>query len=174
MAYKTVLVHCNDKSRLARVLGPAVEVAAWRDAHLIGVSVVPPVIVIPAGIPGTPDTVVIDEHRHAYSRDNPQMKAAFEAAARGRNLVAEWRQIDAGSTSVAEAVLQQAHAADLVVAAQTDAGWPGSAQLDVVDQLVMGSGRPVLVIPNAGEPQELGGKSPGRLERPTRGGARGI
>ena len=80
MTYKTVLVHCNDRSRIARVLGPAVEAAATFDAHLIGLSIVPPVLIIPTGMPGTPDTVVIDEHCQTYRREVPDMKAAFEAA----------------------------------------------------------------------------------------------
>ena len=150
MAYKTVLVHCNDKSRIARILGPAVEVATQFEAHLIGISIAPPVLVIPTGMPGAPDTMVVDEHCEAYREDNPEMKAALEAAARGRNLVAEWREGDAGATSVADAVLQHARAADLVVAAQTDAKWPGSVHLDIADRLVVGSGRPVLIVPNEG------------------------
>jgi nucleotide-binding universal stress UspA family protein len=158
MAYKTVLVHCNDKSRIRRVLGPAAEVAAQFQAHLIGVSVAPPVLVIPTGMPGAPDTMVVDEHCKAYRHDNAEMKAAFEAAARGRNLVAEWRQADAASATVADVLLQHAHAADLVVAAQTDAKWSGSAHLDITDRLAVESGRPVLIIPNQGAQKEIGKK----------------
>ncbi|RPI41428.1 MAG: hypothetical protein EHM67_08285, partial [Hyphomicrobiaceae bacterium] len=62
MPYKTVLVHCNDKSRMARILAAATQVAAEFQAHLIGLSVTPPVVIIPTGMPGTPDTMVIDEH----------------------------------------------------------------------------------------------------------------
>jgi nucleotide-binding universal stress UspA family protein len=158
MAYKTVLVHCNDKSRIARLLGPAVQVAAEFQAHLTGVSVTPPIVVIPTGMPGAPDTMVVDEHCRAYRKDNPEMKAAFEAAARGQNLVAEWREVDAGSMNVADVALQHAHAADLVAAAQTDVKWEGSARLDIADRLVMGCGRPVLIIPNEGPQQVLGNR----------------
>jgi nucleotide-binding universal stress UspA family protein len=159
MTYKTVLVHCNDKSRMERVLGPAVEVAAQFNAHLIGLSIVPPVLVIPTGMPGTPDTVVVDEHCRAYRRDVPDMKAAFEAACRGRSLVAEWLDIDAGSRSVADTALEHARAVDLIVASQAEPKWPGTAHLDIADRLAVGSGRPVLVIPNAGEPRSVFGKA---------------
>jgi nucleotide-binding universal stress UspA family protein len=158
MAYKTVLVHCNDKSRVGRLLGPAAQVAAAFRAHLIGVSITPPIVIIPTGMPGTPDTLVVDEHCKAYRNDNPEMKAAFEAAGRGRNLLSEWREIDAASASVAEVAVQHAHAADLVIAAQSDAKWPGTERLDIADRLVIGSGRPVLIIPNEGPQQELGKK----------------
>lgn len=158
MAYKTVLAHCNDKTRVRRILGPAVQVAGAFQAHLIGVSVTPPVVVVPAGMPGTPSTIVVDEHCKAYREGNPEMRAAFEAMSREQNLTAEWREVDAGSRSVADVTMEQAYAADLVVAAQADAKYPGSGHLDIADRLVMGSGRPVLIIPNDGTQQELGKK----------------
>ena len=158
MAYRTVVVHCNDKSRILRVLGAAVDVCTQFDAHLIGVSVTPPIVVIPAGMPGAPDTVVLDEHCKAYRQDNPEMKAALEAAAHAHNLVAEWREADAASTTVADVVLQHSRAADLVIAAQTAPKWPGSVHLDVADRLVVESGRPVLIVPNEGAQQSIGRK----------------
>jgi hypothetical protein len=60
MPYKTVLVHCNDKSRMARVLTPAMQVAAGFEAHLVGLSVTPPVVIVPTEMPGTRDTMAID------------------------------------------------------------------------------------------------------------------
>jgi nucleotide-binding universal stress UspA family protein len=156
MPYKTVLVHCNDKGRLARILAPATQVAAKFEAHLIGLSVTPPVVTIPTGMPGAPDTMVIDEHCKAYRKDNPEMKAAFETAARARNVASEWCEIDAGTTSVAEVVLQHARAADLVVTTQSDTKWPGSQRLDIANRLVLGSGRPVLIIPNERPQRDVG------------------
>jgi nucleotide-binding universal stress UspA family protein len=158
MAYKTVLVHCNDKARLSRVLGPAVEVANAFQAHLLGLSITPPAVIVPAGMPGAPETVVVDEHCLLYRAENPAMKAAFEAMSLGQGFPTEWRELEAGTRSVADVAVEQAHAADLIVAAQTDRKWPGSGHLDVADRLVMGSGRPVLIIPNEGAPQGLGRK----------------
>jgi nucleotide-binding universal stress UspA family protein len=107
-------------------------------------------------MPGTPDTMVIDEHCKAYRKDNPEMKVAFETAGRARNVASEWCEVDAASTSIAEVVLQHARAADLIVAAQTDTKWPGSQRLDIADRLVLGSGRPVLIIPNEGPKRDVG------------------
>jgi hypothetical protein len=61
VGYKTILVHCNDRQRLSRLLEPAVRLSAAFAAHLVGLSVSPPITVIPAGMPGTPDTIVVDE-----------------------------------------------------------------------------------------------------------------
>jgi nucleotide-binding universal stress UspA family protein len=156
MAYKTVLVHCNDESRINHMLGPATQVAGEFQAHLIGVSVSPPIVVFPAGMPGSPDTIVLDQHCRAYGKENPAMKASFEAAAHARNLIAEWREADAGSASVADVVLLHARTADLIVASQSHPKWPGSQHLDIADRLVAESGRPVLIIPNKGSQQTIG------------------
>jgi hypothetical protein len=48
MARKTVLAHCNDKARVRRVLDPAVEVAGAFQAHLVGLSITPPIVIVPA------------------------------------------------------------------------------------------------------------------------------
>jgi nucleotide-binding universal stress UspA family protein len=158
MTYKTILVHCNDKGRIGRVLGPAVELAERFAAHLIGLSVAPPALIVPTGMPGTPDTLVVDERCQAYRRDNPQLKAAFEAAAGGRGFTCEWREADAGSATVAEVVTGQARAVDLIVAAQSDPRWPGSVLLDVADRLAVEAGRPVLIVPNEGVHSGVGSR----------------
>lgn len=158
MACKTILVHCNDTARIEAVLAPAVQLAERFRAHLIGLSVVPPVMVLPAGVPGAPDTVVVDTHCQDYRRESPKMRTALEAAASGRGFVAEWREVDAGADSVAEVALQHARAADLVIAAQTDPRWAGSIHLDVADRLAMEAGRPVLIVPNGGSRGPIGRK----------------
>jgi hypothetical protein len=50
---------------------------------------IPPIAVIPAGMPGAADVIVIDEHAKAYRAANPAMKRTFEEAARTHNVLAE-------------------------------------------------------------------------------------
>lgn len=158
MPYKTILVHCNDASRIEGILAPAVDLAERFQAHMIGISIVPPALVLPAGMPGAPDTIVVDTHCQAYYQESPKMKAAFEAAAEARNFVAEWCELDAGSTSVANVALQRARAADLIIASQSDSEWPGTVHLDVADRLAVEAGRPVLIVPRSGMQGTLGQK----------------
>jgi nucleotide-binding universal stress UspA family protein len=156
MDYKTILVHCNDQRRIKTLLAPAVKLAETFQSHLVGLSVVPPVAIVPTGAPLGPP-IVIDAHCELYrTEDNPAMKAAFEATARGRGLVSEWREDDAEGCEVADRVLPQAFAADLVVASQADPAWPGSERLDIADRLAMESGRPVLIVPSAGAHERIG------------------
>ena len=95
MSYKTILVHCNDRRRIEALLAPAVSLAERFQSHLIGLSVVPPVAIISAGAPLGPP-IVVDAHCELYRAENAAMRAAFETATRGRGLVAEWRDDDAG------------------------------------------------------------------------------
>ena len=156
MAYKTILVHCADKRRVARLVGAAVELAERFQSHLIGLSIAPPVRILPAGVPGTPDTLVIDERGQAYRRDNPEMKAAFEAAVQGRTLTAEWCEEDAGNAAVVDVAARYASGADLIIAAQRDPRWPESRWADIGDRLAVEAGRPVLTVPNEGIHSQIG------------------
>jgi nucleotide-binding universal stress UspA family protein len=155
MPYKTILIHCNDKRRIERLLAPGVRLADTFQAHLIGLSVVPPVAVVATAMPGVPP-MVVDTHCQVYREENPAMRAAFQEAVRGRGVVAEWRDDDAGGFGVADCVLPQARTADLVIASQTDPDWAGSDRLDIADRLAMESGRPVLIVPNAGTHEQIG------------------
>jgi nucleotide-binding universal stress UspA family protein len=150
MAYKTILAHCNDKARAARVASVAAELASRFSAHLIGLSVSPPVHIVPAGMPGTPDVIVDDARRIAYRKDIPDLRHTFLEASRAHGVEGEWRERDADSASLARMVLSAARRADLVVLAQKDHAWPSSTHLDVDDAVVMGAGRPVLLVPNDG------------------------
>jgi len=153
MSYKTVLVHMNDERRADRLREPAMALARTFQAHLVALSVLPPVIVATSGgLPAVPPyTVVVDEHRDAYRQQAERMQQAFETIDGGQGLTLEWRLDDAGEQPVADAVLKHGRCTDLIIAGQTDPAWSGSHMLDVGDRLAMESGRPVLLIPNAGQ-----------------------
>jgi nucleotide-binding universal stress UspA family protein len=112
--------------------------------------VTPPIAVIPAGIPSSPNVIILDEHAKAYRAENPAMKAVFETAAYTHNITAEWREEDAGSSTVARVVMRHARTADLVIASQTASDRKGSFHLDIADRLALESGRPVVIVPNTG------------------------
>jgi nucleotide-binding universal stress UspA family protein len=153
--YKSILLHCNDKRRINTLLAYAVGLAEMFGAHLRALSVVPPPMVTTT-VPGGP-IAVIDAHCDVYRADNPEMKAMFEEATRGRALLAEWRDAEADGYPVLDAVLRYGRTADLVVVGQTDREWWGSHYLDLADRLPVEAGRPVLVIPKSpSHPDGLG------------------
>jgi nucleotide-binding universal stress UspA family protein len=151
--YKTILMHCNDKRRIRDLLLPAVELSERYQAHLTALSVVPPIAIF-TSVDGSVTTT--DAHCQLYREANPAMREAFEESVRGRGFAAEWRDDDARALPVIECVLPYARTADLIIASQTDPTWFGSGQLDIADQLVLESGRPVLIIPNAAARGSLG------------------
>jgi nucleotide-binding universal stress UspA family protein len=155
MSYKTILVHCNDRRRIETLLAPAVRLADRFQSHLMGLSVVPPVAIVPTA-PALGPPVIVDAHCELYRADNPAMRTAFENATRGRGFVAEWRDDDAGAFGVADCVLPYARTADLVIASQTDPEWPETQRLDIAEWLAIESGRPVLIVPNAGVHSRVG------------------
>jgi nucleotide-binding universal stress UspA family protein len=84
------------------------------------------------------------------------MKARFEAAARDAGLRAEWVLDDANPWPVSRKVLEQARAVDLVVALQAEDDLVYSVMGEGPQGLALQSGRPVLVVPNKGEPVSFG------------------
>ena len=154
MSFKTILVHINDERRLPGLLRAATTIAEDQHAHVIGLSVIPPII-----IPATADIAIaiptiIEAHRDAYRLGEARMKAAFDKAtqkvAAPGSFTAEWRSLDAYHlASAVQMIMPLARAADLIIASQADPNWEHSLMLDFPDMFATDSGRPVLVIPNA-------------------------
>ena len=155
MSYKSILMHCNDERRLSRLLAPTLAFAGRFRAHVIGLSVVPPLSVITTGVIGAPP-IIVEAHCERYRQENAAMRRQFSEATAAGPFSAEWRDAEAGSFPVVEVVLEHARAADLVVASQTDHEWQESGWLDVADLVTIESGRPVLLIPNSSPSTHVG------------------
>lgn len=149
MAYKTILLHLNDARRAGHLLEAAVPLARSMSAHLIGLSVVPPFVVIPT-MDGAGASITVDEHREAYRLEMAKVKATFERATAQQTLLPEWRDGDAQFGTVAEVIVDQGHGADLIIASQADTEWSSSHLLEDPVRIVTESGRPLLLIPNNG------------------------
>lgn len=150
MAYKTILVHLNDPRRAKRLLDAAVPLARSMGAHLVGLSVMPPFVVIP-GMDGGGASVTVDEHRMAYIEEAKEMKAIFNEATSDLPRPAEWRDEDAGFGSIASMVIDAARSVDLVVASQPDPAWLNSSLREDPVRLAIEGGRPTLLVPNEGK-----------------------
>jgi nucleotide-binding universal stress UspA family protein len=147
--YKTVLIHLNDERRAGQLIDAAAHIADRHSAHLIGLFVVPPSVVGPfTRVAGR----LVQGGRQAFRDEASRIRAAFEVATAGRPVVAEWRTIEPSHDhpGCAEAVIEQARAADLVVTSQSDPSWEYSVLLDFPERLALESGRPTLVVPHAG------------------------
>ena len=137
MSFKSILVYRPIENAHDSTISIAVEIARRFEAKLIGIAACD---FKRAGYPDSPD----------IKKRRSQVENALKQAARqfrlrvGKNVGVEWRQAIARPTSY---VARQARAADLVV---TDAlrqdYFDSFAELDP-GQLIMESGRPVLIVP---------------------------
>lgn len=155
MPYKTILMHINDESRLGNLIDVGAHIANRDEAHLIGLHVVPSNLF--GSVTGF-GARIAEGGRQAFRDEGKRIAEAFEKAVKGRQLIAEWRMVEPAREhpSPAEAVLEQSRSCDLIIASQSDDDWDYSALLDFPEQLAIGSGRPVLMVPKVGRFPRVG------------------
>lgn len=146
MPYKTILVHLNDDKRAQKLVGAAVVLGQAFQAHLIGLHVFPAYRFYPPVPVAFADEL---ERRVAATieGERERLRKVFEAATAGQPVVAEWRSITSNRREAASILTEHSMASDLVIASQADAEWDLSDVLDVPDELALGGGVPVLVLP---------------------------
>jgi nucleotide-binding universal stress UspA family protein len=171
MPYKTILVYLNDLRRAEKMLQPALYFAQRDNAHLIGLHVYPRVLAPPVPLPGrkyVAGTVLTFERKESEA-----IAAIFSKMTANQPFVSEWRGLSAPLFELPSVVLEQARSTDLIIAGQADPSWDFSLMLDFPERLALESGRPVLVVPYAGQCRELG-RNVVIAWKPTREVARAI
>ena len=154
MAYSTILVYISNDDQAERLVNVGKMLARKSNAHLIGLHVIPGVQIYP-GISYPVDPRIFTDLADAYSRTAEACKAAFESATEGEDFVAEWRQSESGGSPVAETATEVARTADLVICGQPEPERDDFATI-IMEQLILESGRPVLIIPSVGEIKSIG------------------
>ncbi|MEM5436617.1 universal stress protein [Paraburkholderia diazotrophica] len=152
MNYKTLLVHIDDSRRSSARVEIALELAQRWDAHLIGLYVVCQDIFRPVF---SEDESLRLARAEAQAVEREQKaRDAFLAAAERAGRSVEWR---APSGPPLDAATLHARHADLLVLGQEDPKDPAAyIERNFVGNLVLGAGRPALVIPYAGAVRTLG------------------
>lgn len=150
MSYKTILAHFNDEQRFPGLMTAAVQLAKTNGAHLVGLAVMPPIIIVP-GTEADAGTVISD-HRIQYQPQISRMRELYTTGLNSNDVKGEWVELDCEAVDpfgdVGRVAVARARAADLVIAAVANPAWSLSAYLDVHETLLMDSGRPVLLLPN--------------------------
>ena len=149
MTYKTIVVHLHDASRIEHVLEHAVELAGRFGAHLIGLHASPGLVYAPPFPGGGRVVGRVQEYERKLTE---HITKTFELMTKGRAFVAELRLLRSrDADDLGALVLQHSRACDLIVAGQREGLWEMSRILDFPERLVMESGRPLLVVPLAGQ-----------------------
>lgn len=152
MGYKTVLVSLNELSRLPQLTAAAVTVGRLSNAHVTGLYVIPAVQVYPSvGFEAAPQ---VFEGNRSFFRDHTAMvRNDFESALQKEGLNFDLQVIDARTPIIADEVIAQGRSADLVIVSATNPDEVTGVERDFVEQVIMAAGRPVMVLPFAGEGQ---------------------
>ena len=148
MSLKNLMVHLDQSERTAARLELAVSLAREHGARLLGVF----------GQRAQPQQVgvVASWPSQDYIDAREASKAAFDIATAGLPQ-AEWRDINRGSEAeVLRHITDLARHADLVVLGQRDERVKGYVPDELVGEVILDSGRPVLVVPYVGNFIEVG------------------
>ncbi len=151
MAIRDIILHQGTDARSAARLDTAVALAKAHDARVIGV--------FTRVDPSTPEYWWMSFGKKNMARwisaiEDTAAKAerAFKTRLAGEGVNGEWRVLDDNPSN---ALMTCARHGDLVVVGQSDPE-EVAGNGDLPDQLILGAGVPVLVVPYAGDFKEIG------------------
>ena len=150
MAYRTLLVHVDDRASSQDRLAYAVALARRETAELVGLYVVPGTDLAPS----TAAMLGSDAVARRLERFSEMQHAAeqrFRDAVAAAGVDAQWR---APAGPSIETAIAHARTTDLVVVGQRDPSEPGFGDA-LVSGVLLSAGRPVLVVPSAGAPASV-------------------
>ncbi len=154
MTYRSIFVHVDDAEPCERRLELAARLAKTYPAQLLGAYLVPSGELMSSASVMLPDEVVQRRLRENADLQH-SAEARFGAAAASAAVASfEWR---APAGNPLEAAVLHARYADLAVIGQPSRGEPNATfATELAKAVVMGSGRPVLFVPYAGQFKSVG------------------
>ncbi|EMN1925772.1 universal stress protein [Burkholderia ambifaria] len=152
MSYKTLLVHLDDSDRCKARVNLALELAGRWNAHLIGLYAVCQDLFEPLRRPDEPLKLAVYERLCEQRRKDAEERFLMAAERAGRSV--EW-QAPAGDVT-GTAILHARHADLLVLGQENPDDRMTFVARHFVEDVVMGSGRPAIVVPYAGDVRTLG------------------
>ncbi len=155
MAYRNLLVHIDDSKVNAKRLEAAIVLAQAQGAHLTGVyAAIEPSL--PGNIMAEVPSQLLDGLREQDAVRVAAAEAVFTEAVERAGLLSDFRVAHCPSSRVAEVVALHARHADLAILGQPEPGDSGEAGAEVPEDVVLGAGRPVLVVPYIGAGKKIG------------------
>lgn len=156
MDIKDIVVHADSSERTAERIQLATKLAAAKDAHVTGVFAIPDPYTPALMAGGYVPTDIFDQFRQEAIDDSEKAKELFLKITDAGGVRSEWRVEQGTASSV---VARHARYSDLSVVGKGDYDDPGKyPHPELPADLMMTSGRPVLVIPNAGHFESLGAR----------------
>lgn len=144
---KTILASLSNLNRIDEVLEASAELARLYDGHVIGYYPIPEAFLLAISDPA--GTVPFDDKvQKIYEGKMPEIRQRFNAYFQNSGLAYEWRDEQRRETSLVRGTLTHGRQCDIIVMAQEAAkSKEALAGARFVADVVMGAGRPVLVVP---------------------------
>ncbi|MGQ7794191.1 universal stress protein [Faunimonas sp. B44] len=153
-AIRTIAVHIPTEELSERLLDVAGPLASAFHARLVGIHGTPSVVIYAdVTVPVSAEFIVAQQE--AYQKAADGIAQRFRARAAFLGLESDWHATEPGDEPPMRAVIASCRTADLVVASQWDDAIPAATGYGPAD-LVLGAGRPVLLVPTAGRFAEVG------------------
>ncbi len=154
MSLKDLLVHVVNEADSAPTIDAALGLAVEHDAHLIGLGIRAPIdlpVYAESALPGA--LLEMLQAREDERLEKAQQLFEFKVKHAGRSDRAEWR-VDEGTPY--QTLALHARYADLSIVPQSKPETQDYRFADLSEDLLVGSGRPVLIVPAAGARKPIG------------------
>lgn len=154
MAFKTIVAYLARPESARSVIDVALPVAESFDAHLVGMHAaagIPVAGTIGAQVP--PE--IIEQYRDLLREEARKIAGIFAERTKGAGPPVEWcgQEEKKPWVDLLDAIAGQAVCADLVVMGQSDGD---ASRGELAAEVVMGTGRPVLIVPQEGAFKKVG------------------
>lgn len=146
MAYKTILVCLNEIGAVPQLINVASSLGAKFGAHIKGLYVIPSVNVYPATAYVAPPQIY-EGNRQFYEKHRDDVQKSFESAMKREGLNFDFELIDSSIPEISMEVIKNSRDADLLVISATSRDHVNGVEYDIVERVMIGAGRPVLVLP---------------------------
>ncbi len=147
MPFKTILVHLDTEAHAATLAKTAIGVAKSFSAHLIGLHVIPQAFVSSAAPPEVIGELM-EAQRQANQAAGRRITETFNKTIAGEDVQFSWLPVEAQFETAASVVMRHGHAADLVILGQSDKTINLIDGIAATEDVMLGVGRPVLIVPN--------------------------
>ena len=146
MTYKTIVAYIDEASRCRNLAQLARKLGERHGARVIGLHVVPDVQIYAAG-ESMVMADVFEREQKRFTETAAEAHAFFVTAMDGAECEVEWRKIDQAGSTIGERVIENALTADLVVTGQIDPDIESPRRVGVPENVLLHSGRPLLMVP---------------------------
>lgn len=151
---RSIVVHLPAASAAGRLLDVVLPLVRRFEAHLTGLHVIPHIpIYVDAGMGVGADFYSAQDRMLHEEADRAE--EAYRARLGQAGVTGEWVRLPSEDEPAMRSAITFCRSADLVVASQYDEALPGAAAYFPED-LVLGAGRPVVLVPTAGGFSDIG------------------